>query len=50
MRGLPVAELEQEVARLGIASLRDAALSRAREGVTSLDEVLRVLGSADADL
>lgn len=50
MRGLPVAELEQEVARLGVASLRDEALSKAREAVTTLDEVLRVLGSADHDL
>lgn len=50
MRGLPIAELEQEVARLGIASLRGAALAKVREGVTTLEEVLRVLGGADTDL
>ena len=50
MQGLPVAELEQEVTRLGVASLRDEALRKAREGVTTLEEVLRVLGSVDAGL
>jgi type II secretory ATPase GspE/PulE/Tfp pilus assembly ATPase PilB-like protein len=50
MKGLPIAELEQEVARLGIGSLREAALAKVREGITTPDEVLRVLGSVDADL
>lgn len=49
MRGIPVAELEQEVQRLGVASLREAALAKVREGVTTPEEVLRVLGAADAD-
>jgi type II secretory ATPase GspE/PulE/Tfp pilus assembly ATPase PilB-like protein len=50
MRGLPVAELEQEVARLGVASLREAALAKVREGVTAPEEVLRVLGGVEADV
>jgi len=49
MRGLPVAELEQEVATLGVASLREAALSKVREGITTPEEVLRVLGGTDAE-
>jgi len=49
LRGLPVAELEQEVTRLGVASLRQQALAKARDGVTTPEEVLRVLGAVDAD-
>jgi len=50
MRGLPVAELEQEVARLGIVSLREAALAKVRDGITTPAEVLRVLGGVEADM
>jgi len=49
MREMPIAELEQEVGRLGIASLREAALAKVRDGVTTPEEVLRVLGAVDAD-
>lgn len=49
MRGMPVAELELEAARLGIATLRDAAVAKVRDGVTTPDEVLRVLGAVEAD-
>jgi type II secretory ATPase GspE/PulE/Tfp pilus assembly ATPase PilB-like protein len=49
MRGLPIAELEGEVERLGVASLRRQALAKVAAGVTTPDEVLRVLGAVDAD-
>jgi type II secretory ATPase GspE/PulE/Tfp pilus assembly ATPase PilB-like protein len=50
MRGLPVAELEAEVAKLGNIGLREAALAKVREGVTTPEEVLRVLGDVNAEL
>ncbi len=49
MQGLPAAELQQELGRLGASSLREAALAKVKAGVTTIDEVLRVLGSVDAD-
>ena len=42
MRGANSAEIRRESMRLGIKTLRQAGLTKLREGITSLEEVLRV--------
>ncbi len=42
LQGCSTAELKSEAIRLGMASLRMAGLQKVREGVTSIEEVLRI--------
>jgi type IV pilus assembly protein PilB len=42
LNGASASEIKREAKRLGMISLRDSALKRLREGVTTVEEVLRV--------
>lgn len=42
LNGASASEIKREARRLGMMSLRDSALKRLREGVTTVEEVLRV--------
>jgi len=42
LNGASAAEIKREAMRLGMASLRQSGLSRLKEGVTTIEEVLRV--------
>lgn len=42
LNGASASEIKREARRLGMLSLRDSALKRLREGVTTVEEVLRV--------
>ncbi len=42
LRGVSVSELKQESRRQGMATLREAAMNKATQGITSLEEVMRV--------
>jgi len=47
LNGANTAEIKRETMRLGIKSMRQAALTKLQEGVTSLEEVLRVTVADD---
>jgi type IV pilus assembly protein PilB len=42
LRGGSAMEIKREAARIGMKTLRQAGLSKLEEGVTTLEEVLRV--------
>jgi type IV pilus assembly protein PilB len=42
LQGASTAELKSEAIRLGMATLRRSGLNKVNEGVTTLEEVLRV--------
>jgi type IV pilus assembly protein PilB len=42
LNGASTAEIKREAIRLGMLSLRGSALMRLKEGVTTVEEVLRV--------
>ncbi len=48
LNGASTAELKMEAIRLGMASLRRSGLNKLKEGVTSIDEVVRVTASDTA--
>jgi len=47
LNGANTAEIKRETMRLGIKTMRQAALTKLKEGVTSLEEVLRVTVADD---
>ena len=46
MQGAPAQTIDAHIAGLGVPSLREQALKKARQGLTTLEEVVRVLGPA----
>jgi type IV pilus assembly protein PilB len=47
LNGANTSEIKRETIRLGIKTMRQSGLTKVKEGVTSLEEVLRVTVSDD---